>query len=117
MVSLDDIRLSLDTLARRSLVAVFVGGTSGIGEATLKALCSRGNHRVYIVGRNKSAATSIITSCRDSNPNCQVEFLQQDVSLLRDIDRLCEALSQRESAIDLLFMSQGYLSVRGRNGR
>ncbi|KAM5344386.1 hypothetical protein ACJ41O_012923 [Fusarium nematophilum] len=119
MVSLSTTRALLEEFPKPGddapYVAVFVGGTSGIGEATLKALCKRCNQsKIYIIGRNEKAATSIITGCEKLNPLTSFVFLRQDLTNLRDVDRVCEKILQSETSIDLLFMTQGYLSVSGR---
>jgi NAD(P)-dependent dehydrogenase (short-subunit alcohol dehydrogenase family) len=59
MAKLANIRSSNAAFKARSsgFVAVFAGVTSGIGEATVKALAAHGEKcTVYIVGRNKTAA-------------------------------------------------------------
>ena len=89
----------------------------GIGEATVKALAAHGEKcTVYIVGRNKTAAEAIINLCQDSSPESTVIFIQKDVSLLKNVDSACEEIKSQEQRVDLLFMSQGYLTFAGRNG-
>jgi len=116
MVKLANIRSPNAAFKARSsgFVAVFVGGTSSIGEATVKALATHGEKcTVYIVGRNKAAAEAIINLCQDSSPESTVIFVQKDVSLL---DLACEEIESQEQRVDLLFMSQGYLTFAGRYG-
>jgi NAD(P)-dependent dehydrogenase (short-subunit alcohol dehydrogenase family) len=124
MIDLSAIRSSLTAFSSQTQtfpspypVAVFVGGTSGIGAAAAKSLAAYTSQpRIYIIGRNEAAAEEIIAECTAANPNAQSEFLKQDVSLLRDVDTVCAKIVKREQRIDLLVMSQGYLSTRGRNG-
>ncbi len=101
--------------------AVFAGGTSGIGEAAVLALAAHlpadAAARIYIVGRNEAAAEAIIARCRQSSPGSTFTFLQQDLRLLADVDRVCTRIAASEDRLDLLFMTTGYLSVRGRNGK
>lgn len=133
MVQIDHVRASISTLVRsRSLVAVFVGGTSGIGEFTIQALAtthgSRGNRlRVYIVGRNAAAAEGTIAGCRTTCPSGEFIFVKaNDLSLLGDVDRVCteiigleEKNVGEEPRIDILVMSQHYfpLLFEPRHGR
>jgi len=120
MVNLDVIRDANNTLVQsRPLVAVFFGGTSGIGHYTLRALATaeaKGGKgfRAYVVGRKIAAAEKIIAECRSICPTSQITFVQaEDISLIQDVDRVCKhiiELEEREdqnSRIDYLMMSQG----------
>jgi len=94
-----------------------VGGTSGIGEFTLKAFVQNTvSPRVYLVGRNATAADRIIKECGELNKEGKVEFLKADVSELKDVDRVCKEIQQREKKINLLVQTQGNLNLNGRNG-
>ncbi|PWY80265.1 hypothetical protein BO94DRAFT_626076 [Aspergillus sclerotioniger CBS 115572] len=101
------------------LVAVFFGGTSGIGHYTLRALAtaeSKGGKgfRAYIVGRNAKAAEEIIEECRDICPQGHMKFVQtDDISLIQEVDRTCAEIIQLEEKanqnprIDYMMLSQG----------
>lgn len=90
------------------LVAIFVGGTSGIGEATLKKFAKHAQKpRVYIIGRSQEAADRILAECKEINPEGEFIFLKVDVSLIRNVDEVCEDLKKKETVINLLFLSQG----------
>ncbi|PYI15508.1 hypothetical protein BO99DRAFT_342506 [Aspergillus violaceofuscus CBS 115571] len=125
MVNLDVIHASNTTLVKsQPLVAVFFGGTSGIGHYTLRALATaesqhRGKGlRAYLVGRKAQAAETIIAECRALYPAGEYIFVPaHDLSLLGDVDRVCaEILSlEREHGqpsanpprIDYLMLSHG----------
>lgn len=113
-------------LAKRSLVAVFSGGTSGIGEYTARALARHAAEgqgaRIYIVGRNQKAADAIAADY-GSRENVQFCFVKaDDLSLLKDVDRCCEEIERLESKeskggpprIDLLVMSHADLYFGGK---
>ena len=92
----------------KGLVAVFVGGTSGVGECTLKTFTRHAsNPRVYLVGRSQEAANRIVAECQSLNPNGYFEFIKADISALKNVDDVCRQLKAKESAINLLFQSQG----------
>ncbi|KAB8226924.1 NAD(P)-binding protein [Aspergillus alliaceus] len=98
---------------RRKLVAVFVGGTSGIGEATAKQLAKTiESPTLYIVGRNASSGSRILKDLQALNPRGNFEFIKSDVSLLREVDTTCQAIKQKESVVNLLFMTPGHLATR-----
>ncbi|KAI9686005.1 MAG: hypothetical protein M1822_003988 [Bathelium mastoideum] len=96
------------------LVAVFVGATAGIGEATLKEFAKRANEpRVYFVGRSESAGNRILTECKALNSKGHFEFIQADVSLIRNVDKVSNDILAKESTLNLLFLSQGQAIMDG----
>jgi NAD(P)-dependent dehydrogenase (short-subunit alcohol dehydrogenase family) len=124
MVKLDLVRSTNAALvASQPLVAVFVGGTSGIGKFSLHTLAATHGRvgkglRVYIVGRNATAAQKIISECQELCPTGQFIFIQaRDIALLKDVDRVSAELIEIEEKeakaksqmpkIDILVMSQG----------
>ncbi|KAK0192708.1 NAD-P-binding protein [Armillaria mellea] len=100
-------------------VAVFVGGTSGIGEATLKALARYTNDRVHliIVGRNRSAAEKTFASMSNTTEDPSLrEFIYCDATLMTNIEVLAKQISGIVSKINFLVLSLGYFQVwTGRN--
>ncbi|KAK6380099.1 hypothetical protein LTS17_005287 [Exophiala oligosperma] len=93
------------------LVAVFVGGTSGVGEYTVKKFASRvTNSRVYIVGRSQEAAERILDECGKLGPSSKYEFIKADVSLMKVVDQVCTQIKSKESAVNILFQTQGSMA-------
>lgn len=119
MVSLKDMRASLAALKDvNNLVAVVVGGTSGIGECVVRAIAKHCVHAVVlIVGRNVAAADKIVRECRESSPTSEFEFLAEDIILLQGVDRVCAKIRARVDKVDLLFMTPDFLSFASRQGR
>lgn len=70
-----------------------------------------------MVGRNASAADRIIKECGELNKEGKVEFLKADVTELKEVDLVCQEIQKREKKINLLFQTQGNLTLDGRNGR
>jgi NADP-dependent 3-hydroxy acid dehydrogenase YdfG len=119
MVSLSEIRRSNSELKTQSpgLVAVFVGGTAGIGANTLKHLViSTNSPKVYIVGRSQTAAAPQLDELKTLNPHATFTFIEAQASLLKDVDRVCNEIKSIEKKIDLLFLTVGALSLNGRQG-
>src|SRR5205085_490473 len=72
MVKLTNVRSSNTAFRSYSagFVAVFIGGTSGIGEATVRSLAANGNKcTVYLVGQSDTAATAMIKECEALSPS------------------------------------------------
>ncbi|KAF1971317.1 hypothetical protein BU23DRAFT_556114 [Bimuria novae-zelandiae CBS 107.79] len=113
MVAYKDIKASnaLINDANAPHIAVFVGGTSGIGKLTLNALVGTGTSlRIYLVGRRSSEerTQSFIQDLHVVNPKAEIVWTEAEVSLLAEAKRVCEDIKSKESRIDLLFLTTGY---------
>jgi hypothetical protein len=51
------------------------------------------------------------------NPGSQAIFIKKDISVLKNVDEVCEELQRREKKINVLFLSAGYMSLSGRKGK
>ena len=100
--------------------AVFMGATSGIGRSTLKQLvrASKGLPvKFYIIGRNANAAVEKLAELRRLNPEATIIFIEKNVSLVRSTEEIATIISQKETKIDLLSLSMGFLAFGGREGK
>ncbi|KAI4637441.1 hypothetical protein J4E83_000257 [Alternaria metachromatica] len=118
MVALDIVRAhnaSLKTLPP-NLVAVFVGGTSGIGFFTAREFVrTTTSPHVYLIGRNATEASKIMDELNSINSSSQVSFIQKDISLLKNVDEACSEIKSKEEQVNVLFMTCGYLTMKGRD--
>lgn len=97
---------------------MFVGGTSGIGESTARAFVKNAiKPHVYLVGRSEEQGNKLKSEFQRLNPESQTKFIKGDVSLLRNVDKICEEIKTSETKINLLFLSAGILTLSGRDGR
>ncbi|KAI8630267.1 putative short-chain dehydrogenases/reductase [Xylariaceae sp. FL1651] len=114
MVALSDVIASNERIPSalpRGLVAVFVGGTSGVGEYTVKTFATYAREPwVYIVGRSQEAADRILAECRQLSPGSHFEFIRADVSLLKNVDDVCRQIKEKVPVINILFESQGTMA-------
>jgi NAD(P)-dependent dehydrogenase (short-subunit alcohol dehydrogenase family) len=118
MVVLSAIRTHNSTLKSLSpgLVAVFVGGTSGIGLSTAREFVrNTQSPHVYLIGRNQAEATTLINELQTLNPSSQLSFIKSDVSLLKNVDDACRQIKEKEPKVNLLFMTAGHLTLGGRD--
>ncbi|KAK1760342.1 hypothetical protein QBC47DRAFT_366907 [Echria macrotheca] len=98
-------------------VSVFVGGTSGLGQLTIRALVGTGaSVRIYLVGRKSSAERSaaFIAEMQTINPKAEIIWTEAEYSLLAETKRACDFVKSRESRVDLLFLTAGYAPFGGR---
>jgi len=100
-------------------VAVFVGGTSGIGETMVYAFAkyTQGNANIVIIGRNKEAGERILSEL--PKPSSEGEepirlFIQCDVSLMRNVQSAVQQLTSSLSKINYLILSTGFLDISDR---
>ncbi|KAK3651130.1 hypothetical protein LTR56_005894 [Elasticomyces elasticus] len=119
MVALSEVRSANAALNKihSSSTAVFIGATRGIGLATLQAFAKHiPNPTAVIVGRSRTAFASKLENLRQINPNGIYTFIESEITLIKDIDAVCETIKRKlnDSKIDLLITSQGYISFAGR---
>ena len=111
MIPLNLVKASNATLLQAlppGIVAVFVGGTSGVGEVTLKLFAKNSvRPRIYIVGRSREAAERIIAECRIVNPEGEYTFIQKSLELMKGWEELGNEIKSKEKALNLLFVSAG----------
>jgi NAD(P)-dependent dehydrogenase (short-subunit alcohol dehydrogenase family) len=121
MPSLLDIRNSNATLGaalRGRPVAVFVGGTAGIGAGMAKAFAEhrKGDAHIVIVGRNRQAAQELIASFpKPAGGESEHEFVECDVTLMRNVQQTTSELVSRLPKVNFLVLSPGILTTKGRN--
>ncbi|KAJ2932459.1 hypothetical protein H1R20_g4654, partial [Candolleomyces eurysporus] len=120
MANLSEIRTLNASLSPKynNPVAVFVGGTSGIGQGMAEAFArlTNGKSTIIIVGRNKAAAESIISNLPRSsdNPNDSVyEFVSCDVTLMRNVVAASKEILSNHHKINFLVLSTGFFSAAG----
>jgi len=114
MVTIEAIRAANNSISSQSLTAVFVGATSGIGLAAIEALLkSTKSSEIFIVGRSSSKFAPTLAKLQDLNTSAKLIFIEAQVSLLKDVDRVCATIKAQESSIDVLWLSQGGLSLSG----
>lgn len=96
------------------LVCVFAGATSGSGAGALEAMVGMlHTSTFYIIGRSAAQFASQRKKLEKINPNCKLEFLKAQVSLLSDVDEVCKQIVAAEKMVDLLFMSPGCIPFGG----
>ncbi|PWY94620.1 hypothetical protein BO94DRAFT_572191, partial [Aspergillus sclerotioniger CBS 115572] len=113
MVSIPEIRASNARITTTTApqIVVFTGATDGIGKATLTRLISTNLPiKIYAIGRNGQKHESFLSQLRKSNKKATIIWLEGQISLLADTKRLCDEIKARETFIDCLYMSAGFIT-------
>ena len=93
-----------------------MGGTSGIAESTAKQFARYAKRpKIYIVGRNREAGIRVIDELTKIQSDGEYWFIQKDLSLLKNVDEVCEEIMSEESKLNILFMTPGTMSMSGRD--
>lgn len=98
-------------------VAIFVGGTSGIGAGMAQTFAHHrnGDAHIILVGRNRAAAEEVIASLpKSKGKDSKYEFVECDISLMRNVRKTTSELSQRLPKVNYLVMSPGIMTMQGR---
>ncbi|KAK7002399.1 hypothetical protein R3P38DRAFT_2648108 [Favolaschia claudopus] len=98
-------------------VAIFVGGTAGIGQGMAQAFArhTKGNAHIILVGRNRTAAESIIkTFPKPTTPGIMHEFVECDVTSMKTVHRVAETLRTRFPKVNFLVLTTGVATLDGR---
>ncbi|KIO25264.1 hypothetical protein M407DRAFT_244132 [Tulasnella calospora MUT 4182] len=94
---------------------MFVGGTSGVGEGTVKAFAqaAQGRAHIVIVGRSRTRAEEIIASFPKTSES-QYDFIQCDASLLKNVVTAAnEAKDKISGPLNYLVLSPGLFHLKG----
>src|SRR6266566_3606164 len=91
--------------------ALVTGGTDGVGKEVARGL-ARAGHRVVLVGREADKGARVEREMRETTDNADVQFLQADLSLVREANRLADEIASRWPVLHYLVHSAGV--VRGR---
>ena len=117
MVAIQAIRKSNARISElpAGLVALFLGGTSGIGQSALIQFAEYAvQPRIYIAARRASAITDLLEELHEKNPGGTYTVIEKNVSLICETNDVIEFVKARETKLDLLFESVGFISFSGR---
>ena len=66
--------------------------------------------------RSQDAAERIISELKSIQPEGETTFIGKDLTLLKNVDEVCDEIKAKEKKLNLLFMTQGTMSLKGRDG-
>ena len=88
--------------------AVITGGTDGIGKEIALALARRGI-AVIVIGRDPDKDAGCELVLRQAAGHADVHFVQADLALVREVDRVADLISARWSTLDYLVLNAGVI--------
>lgn len=98
-------------------VAVFAGGTAGVGHAMAEALAryTKGRIHVILIGQNEASATKILAGLTkptgEDSGACKREFVKCDATEMKNVRTTCADLRARLEHINYLVLSAGANSM------
>jgi NAD(P)-dependent dehydrogenase (short-subunit alcohol dehydrogenase family) len=88
--------------------AVIAGGNSGIGKATAIALAKKG-YKVIIHGRDAEKTQQAADEIKTQSDNTNVEYISADISTLKGMKELANAIKQKTNSIEAFVLSTGVI--------
>lgn len=121
MVNIKDVKASNLSFQHsphnHDLVAVFVGATRGIGLGTVKQFVKYANRpTVYFIGSSQISLDALHADLTLLNPTAQYHPICKDVSLIKNVDDVCDLIKAEQVVIDILFMTVSITNFEKRNG-
>ncbi|KAJ7691180.1 hypothetical protein B0H17DRAFT_852581, partial [Mycena rosella] len=95
-------------------VAVFVGGTSGVGQGMTEAFARyvQGCAHIIIVGRNARAAADIITRFpKPDDGEWKHEFVSCEVDRMDNVRAACKIIREKVKYVNFLVITAGYSTM------
>lgn len=102
-------------------VALFFGGTSGIGEAMATQLANQTNGKAHIIllGRNEESAKRIIDGfpkkTGSGEEGSKYEFVKVDATSMKAIREVTSRLNNELTKVNYIVVSTGFFSMTGRD--
>lgn len=68
---------------------------------------------IYVIGRSASRFANRKTKLEILNTKAKIIFLEAEISLLSEVDRVCKQIISTEKRVDYLYMSPGLMPLNG----
>lgn len=92
-------------------ICLITGATSGIGKATAYELSGK-NYDLILIGRNEEKCKKVVSQLNRKNTSSDVKYYVTDISLVKEVKKLCERLKNDYQRIDVLINNAGARFLR-----
>jgi 3-oxoacyl-[acyl-carrier protein] reductase len=90
---------------------VITGASRGIGAAVTKAFSVSGDHKIFVLSRNRKKLDELVAFCQDLNPNARVFPIVTELTLLSELEKSVNEILSVTSSVDILINNAG-LAIR-----
>lgn len=66
--------------------------------------------------RNETKAQQIILDVTAGRSGVECHFIKADITLLKNVEDACREIVRKERKVNVLFLTAGFLTIRGRSG-
>jgi NAD(P)-dependent dehydrogenase (short-subunit alcohol dehydrogenase family) len=94
-------------------LCIITGATSGIGEATARALADMGG-RIVIISRNQTRCIATVERIKNVTGNSAIEYFVADLSSQKDIYNVAQEINDRYDSINVLVNNAGNIFYKRR---
>jgi short-subunit dehydrogenase len=88
---------------------LITGASKGIGKAITLNYCTKGNHALFLVSRDKKLLNELKIVCEELNSNCKIYIYPADISLREEVKILADEIAEIAGNIDILINNAGSL--------
>ena len=99
------------TMTESDRIAVITGASSGIGKEVARSLAEQG-FRILGIGRNSKRCAAAQVELREVGGHAAIEMLCADLSLMREAERVAEAIASLTDRVHVLMNNAGGMTSR-----
>jgi NAD(P)-dependent dehydrogenase (short-subunit alcohol dehydrogenase family) len=103
-------RFSYPSVTTLKYLCFSFSGTNGLGAAAAKMLASRNPAKIFITGRNESAAQQVVADIQSTGSKTQVVFVQCDHADLASVKKAAYEIA-KECRLDVLMANAGVMAL------
>jgi NAD(P)-dependent dehydrogenase (short-subunit alcohol dehydrogenase family) len=95
-------------------VCLVTGGSSGLGEATIKALAQHNPDKVYLAARSKPKTKEALLRIKESSPtsrSANIEILDMDLASFDSIKAAAARINEEAPRLDIVHLNAGIAMI------
>jgi len=96
-------------------ILLMVGIGAGVATAFAKYAPKENAPHIILIGRSRQGADSVIGEMKKLNSNGKYEFVQGDLTLMKNVRAVTEEVAKKVDKINYLCMSPGVFTLKGQD--